>query len=74
MTFHPSLLEGIGRGTVDFLIDQQQYLQGYLGIQSMVLYIQYKLLNGNEIILTGPGFVDSSNYEAVIDLSAKGKR
>ncbi|MEZ4630111.1 MAG: sugar ABC transporter substrate-binding protein [Deinococcales bacterium] len=70
----PFLLEGIGRGTVDFLIDQQQYLQGYLGIQSMVLYIQYKLLNGNEIILTGPGFVDSSNYEAVIDLSAKGKR
>ncbi|MEM6428337.1 MAG: sugar ABC transporter substrate-binding protein [Deinococcota bacterium] len=70
----PILLEAVGDGTVSFLVDQQQYLQGYLAIQSAVLYDQYKLLNGAEIILTGPGFVDASNYQDVIDLSAQGKR
>jgi simple sugar transport system substrate-binding protein len=70
----PIMLEAIGRGTVNFLIDQQQYLQGYLGVQTAVLYVQYGLLPGNEIILTGPGFVDASNAAQVIELSAKGIR
>jgi simple sugar transport system substrate-binding protein len=70
----PILLEAVQRGTVNFLIDQQQYLQGYLGVQTAVLYVQYGLLPGNEIILTGPGFVDSSNAAQVIELSAQGIR
>lgn len=70
----PSLIEAVQRGTVSFLIDQQQYLQGYLGVQTAVLYVQYGLLPGNEIILTGPGFVDASNAAQVIDLAAKGIR
>jgi simple sugar transport system substrate-binding protein len=70
----PLMLEAVGRGTVSFLIDQQQYLQGYLGVQTAVLYVQYGLLPGNEIILTGPGFVDASNAAQVIELSAKGIR
>jgi simple sugar transport system substrate-binding protein len=70
----PLMLEAVGRGTVNFLIDQQQYLQGYLGVQTAVSYVQYGLLPGNEIILTGPGFVDASNAAQVIELSAKGIR
>jgi simple sugar transport system substrate-binding protein len=70
----PLMLEAVGRGTVNFLIDQQQYLQGYLGVQTAVNYVQYGLLPGNEIILTGPGFVDASNAAQVIELSAKGIR
>jgi simple sugar transport system substrate-binding protein len=70
----PLMLEAVGRGTVNFLIDQQQYLQGYLGVQTAVLYVQYGLLPGNEIILTGPGFVDSTNAAQVIELSAQGIR
>lgn len=70
----PLMLEAIGRGTVNFLIDQQQYLQGYLGVQTAVSYVQYGLLPGNEIILTGPGFVDASNAAQVIELSAQGIR
>jgi simple sugar transport system substrate-binding protein len=70
----PLMLEAVGRGTVNFLIDQQQYLQGYLGVQTAVNYVQYGLLPGNEIILTGPGFVDATNAAQVIELSAKGIR
>lgn len=70
----PLMLEAVQSGTVNFLIDQQQYLQGYLGVQTAVLYVQYGLLPGNEIILTGPGFVDASNAAQVIELSAQGIR
>ncbi|MCA9838228.1 MAG: sugar ABC transporter substrate-binding protein [Trueperaceae bacterium] len=70
----PVMIEAVQRGTMSFLIDQQQYLQGYLGVQTAVLYAQYGLLPGNEIILTGPGFVDASNAEQVLDLAAKGIR
>ncbi len=70
----PIMLEAVQRGTVSFLIDQQQYLQGYLGVQTAVLYAQYGLLPGNEVILTGPGFVDASNAAQVLDLAAKGIR
>jgi len=59
------LLDGIANGTVSFAIDQQQYLQGYLGIVTAVLYTQTGLLTGNEVVLTGPGFVDASNIDQV---------
>ena len=70
----PVMLEAVQRGTMNFLIDQQQYLQGYLGVQTAVLYAQYGLLPGNTIVLTGPGFVDASNADQVIELSAQGIR
>lgn len=70
----PILVEAVQRGSASFLIDQQQYLQGYLGVQTAVLYVQYGLLPGNEIILTGPGFVDASNAAQVLELSAQGIR
>lgn len=59
------LLDGIANGTVHFAIDQQQYLQGYLGIVTAALYTQTGLLTGNEVVLTGPGFVDAGNIEQV---------
>ena len=70
----PVMIEAVQRGTMSFLIDQQQYLQGYLGVQTAILYAQYGLLPGNKIVLTGPGFVDASNADQVLDLAAKGIR
>ena len=70
----PVMLEAVQRGTMNFLVDQQQYLQGYLGVQTAVLYAQYGLLPGNKVVLTGPGFVDATNADQVIDLAAQGIR
>jgi simple sugar transport system substrate-binding protein len=70
----PDLLRAAVDGEVSFLIDQQQYLQGYLGVVTAVNYVQYGLLPGNEVILTGPGFVTPENAEQVISLSATGIR
>jgi simple sugar transport system substrate-binding protein len=70
----PDLLQGALEGDVSFLIDQQQWLQGYLGVTTAVNYVQYGLLPGNEVILTGPGFVTPDTAAQVISLSAQGIR
>jgi len=42
------------------IIDSQQYLQGFVGVQLLCLYLRYGLLPVGEI-LTGPGLVDAGN-------------
>ncbi|WP_330302545.1 MULTISPECIES: sugar ABC transporter substrate-binding protein [unclassified Streptomyces] len=70
------LTGAISKGTVEFAVDQQPYLQGYLAVDSLWLY----KTNGNysgggeQPILTGPAFVDKSNVDAVAKFAAKGTR
>ena len=54
----PDVLDAIEAGTMSFAIDQQQYLQGYLPIEFMKLYLtNLNTVGGGEAVLTGPGFV-----------------
>jgi simple sugar transport system substrate-binding protein len=70
-----NVLTAIDEGRMLFAIDQQQYLQGYLGVQVMTLFVQYGLLpGGGDVIRTGPGFVTQETAAQVIDLSAEGIR
>jgi simple sugar transport system substrate-binding protein len=63
----PDMLAAIKAGTVDFAIDQQQFLQGYLPIQILTYYNLYGLLpGGGSPIYTGPGFVTKDNVDLVI--------
>lgn len=64
------VLEAIEDGEMEFAIDQQQYLQGYLPV--MFLYLFQTNLNtvgGGLPVLTGPGFVDTTNAAAVKELA-----
>ena len=71
----PEVLEAIDSGGVLFAIDQQQYLQGYLGVLIVTQFAQYGLLpGGGQPILTGPGFVTQETAAQVIELSADGIR
>ena len=71
----PEVLEAIEAGTVLFAIDQQQYLQGYLGVLIVTQFAQYGLLpGGGQPILTGPGFVTAETAGQVTELSADGIR
>lgn len=70
----PEVLQGIQDGTVLFAIDQQQYEQGYLPIVLLSLYNRNGNTVAQDIIMTGPGFVDSTNVDKVIDLTAAGTR
>jgi len=70
-----NVLNALNDGQMLFAIDQQQYLQGYLGVLIVTQFAQYGLLpGGGNPILTGPGFVTQENAAQVIDLSAQGIR
>ncbi|MGA8657878.1 MAG: sugar ABC transporter substrate-binding protein [Chthoniobacterales bacterium] len=70
----PTVLQAIAAGQMEFAIDQQQFLQGYLSVVIMANYIKFGLLPANPTVLTGPGFVTKENAKQVIDLSKKGIR
>ncbi len=70
----PTILQTLADGNAAFAIDQQQYLQGYLGVVLMTQYIQNGLLPGSSVILTGPGFVTPENAAQVVSLSSQGIR
>ena len=69
------IISAIDAGDVAFTVDQQQYLQGYLS----VLFLYLNVTNSNTVggglpVLTGPGFVDSSNAAEVAALVEAGTR
>ncbi|MGB3771374.1 MAG: substrate-binding domain-containing protein [Rhodococcus sp. (in: high G+C Gram-positive bacteria)] len=70
-----ALVDAIESGDVAWAVDQQPYLQGYLAIDSLWLYLN----NGNTIgggtpVLTGPAFIDSSNIDSIAEYAKAGTR
>jgi simple sugar transport system substrate-binding protein len=69
------LVKAIKDGTVQWAVDQQPYLQGYLAVDSLWLYkTNLNTIGGGHNVLTGPAFVDSANVDKVQDFAAKGTR
>jgi len=69
------VLQAIRDGEIDFAIDQQQYLQGYLPVVLLTLYIETGTVpGGGHAIPTGPGFVTSETAQQVMDLTESGIR
>jgi simple sugar transport system substrate-binding protein len=70
-----ALVDSIQKGDVQWAVDQQPFLQGYLAIDALWLYLNNKnLIGGGEPTLTGPSFIDKSNIDAVADLAKSGTR
>lgn len=69
----PQVLEDINSGDLDFAIDQQQYLQGYLPVMFLDQFVKNGLLPAGDVP-TGPSFVTQENAEQVIELSKQGIR
>jgi len=75
--FNKDVLTAINDGKMDFAIDQQQFIQGYLPMVLLTNYLETGNLptgDGTGLIMTGPGFVTKDNAANVIALSAKGLR
>jgi simple sugar transport system substrate-binding protein len=54
-------------GKLQFCIDQQPYLQGYLAITQLYLFKKNgNVIGGGKATLTGPSFVDKSNVDSVL--------
>uniref|UniRef100_A6VVN9 Periplasmic binding protein/LacI transcriptional regulator n=1 Tax=Marinomonas sp. (strain MWYL1) TaxID=400668 RepID=A6VVN9_MARMS len=51
-------------GRINFAIDQQPYLQGYLPISFLTLYTRYGLIPSNDVN-SGPGFITKDNIALV---------
>jgi simple sugar transport system substrate-binding protein len=67
--------QAIKDGAIEFSIDQQPYVQGYMAVTS--LYLNRR--NGNDIgggraVLTGPSFVDSSNIDTILPFAQNNTR
>jgi simple sugar transport system substrate-binding protein len=70
------LTGAISKGDIEFAVDQQPYLQGYLAIDSLWLYKNNGnyMGGGEQPVLTGPAFVDKTNVETIEKYAAKGTR
>jgi simple sugar transport system substrate-binding protein len=70
------LVRAIRAGTVQFAVDQQPYLQGYLAVDSLWLYRTNGNISGGGVapVLTGPAFVTRTNVAAVAKFAAAGTR
>ncbi len=63
----------IQEGNLLQTIDQQPYLQGFQSIMWLYLNSQFELAPGGDIF-TGPGVIDGTNVDAIIELTAAGVR
>jgi simple sugar transport system substrate-binding protein len=69
------VVKAIEAGEIEFAVDQQQYLQGYLPVVFLTLYnTNANTVGGGLPVLTGPGFVDKSNASTVEKLATEGTR
>ncbi|HEY0166478.1 MAG TPA: sugar ABC transporter substrate-binding protein [Jatrophihabitans sp.] len=67
--------KGVLDGKIDFAVDQQPYLQGYLAVQMLTLYkTNLNVLGGGLPVLTGPDLITKENAAAVLKLAAGGTR
>ncbi|MGC5034859.1 MULTISPECIES: substrate-binding domain-containing protein [unclassified Streptomyces] len=70
------LVGAVRDGSVQFAVDQQPYLQGYLAVDALWLYRTNGNVSGGGAapVLTGPAFVTRSNVSAVARFAAAGTR
>jgi simple sugar transport system substrate-binding protein len=67
--------QNIQDGKIEFSIDQQPYVQGYMAVSSLYLYLK----NGNDVgggkpVLTGPSFVDKDNIATILPFTKNNTR
>ena len=59
---------------MQWAVDQQPYLQGFLAIESAALFLRNgNVIGGGTAVLTGQTFIDKSNINAVVPFAKSGK-
>ena len=64
------IAKAVKAGVINFAIDQQPYLQGYMPVSILTNYVRYGVVPGNHIN-SGPGFVTKENIEQVEKLAGE---
>ncbi|GAA2536144.1 MULTISPECIES: substrate-binding domain-containing protein [Streptomyces] len=70
------LVDAVRGGNVQFAVDQQPYLQGYLAVDALWLYRTNGNVSGGGVapVLTGPAFVTRADAASVAGFAANGTR
>ena len=64
---NPDAAQAVADGKIQFFIDQQPYLQGYMAVTQLYLYKKNgNILGGGLPVLTGPSFVDKTNIAQIL--------
>ena len=69
-----AVLQAIQAGHMQFAIDQQPYLQGYLSVALLALYKENLSSVASPTVSTGPIFVTSANVAQIAQLEGAGLR
>lgn len=67
---NPDIVQAIKDGAINFAIDQQPFLQGYLPLITLTNHLRYGVAPANSV-LSGPGFVTKENVALVESLAGK---
>ena len=66
----PDIVSAIRRGQIEFAVDQQPFLEGYLAVVFLAQYQRYGLLpDRGRVVETGPTFVTAKNAATVARLA-----
>ncbi len=72
---NPELVAALKSGDIQFAVDQQPYLQGYLGVDSLWLYkTNGDTLGGGKPVLTGPAIVTKDTVAQIEEYAKRGTR
>jgi simple sugar transport system substrate-binding protein len=74
MNFSDTILANIQAGTQACAIDQQGDQQGFFAVSILNNFVNYGVTIPTREILTGPGVVDASNVDLVIEGVKAGAR
>jgi simple sugar transport system substrate-binding protein len=69
------IVDAIKSHDVGWAVDQQPFLQGYLAVDSLWLFINNRnLIGGGTPVLTGPAFIDETNIDSIAEYATRGTR
>ena len=70
-----ALVQLVRDGKVQWSVDQQPYLEGYLSVDALWLYkFNGNISGGGKPVLTGPSFITKDNIDAVAKFASNGTR
>jgi simple sugar transport system substrate-binding protein len=73
--FNKDAAAAVKNGQIEFAVDQQPFLEGYLAVDSLRLYkVNGDTIGGGQPTLTGPAFIDKSNIASVYQYAQNGTR
>jgi simple sugar transport system substrate-binding protein len=69
------VVSAVADGKILFAVDQQPYVQGFLGVTALYLNsINGNIIGGGQPVYSGPAFVTQENAEQVAEFAANGTR